>query len=158
MPNNVYADKNGNVLRQTKDGNWQQRDKSGWKPASPGNSTTPRPTTGNTPTPRPAAGGTTPSGNTPAPRPAPGGTTPGGNTPGARPAPTPSGPSTRPAPSNIQGDYQARQRGNESARNYQSSTGSGNRQPPKSQAPRPQQQPKPQQSRPPASHSQKKPR
>ncbi len=154
-PNNVYADKNGNVLRQTKDGNWQQRDKSGWKPAA-----TPAPGTGGGAA-RPAPG--TPSAGGPAtgtrpatpptaaarPTPAP---TP---TPTQRPAPTPTPaqrpatPTARPAPSNIQGDYQARQRGNERNQSYQSSMGGGARPPPQQ---RPQQTaPKPQAPRQPAS-------
>jgi hypothetical protein len=30
-PNNVYADKNGNVARQQQNGNWQSRDNGSWK-------------------------------------------------------------------------------------------------------------------------------
>ena len=140
MPNNVYADKNGNVMRQTKDGNWQQRDKSAWKPAAPGNTVAPRPTPGGTP---PQAG-----------RP---GQTQGPTGPSQRPAP---GGSPRPAPSNIQGDYQARHRGNESAKSYQSNMGGARpSQPPKQQAPKQQQAPRPQAPKSaPAQHQQKKPR
>ncbi|MGO8968964.1 MAG: hypothetical protein ACLQDQ_05270 [Myxococcaceae bacterium] len=122
-PNNVYADKNGNVMRQTQDGNWQQKDKSGWKPASstgaPGqNGARPSPGTpsaGGTPGTRPA----TPQNAT---RPASGGT----------PTQRPSNPSARPAPSNISSDYQARQRGNERNQNYQNAS----RQAPKAQQPK----------------------
>jgi hypothetical protein len=35
-PNNVYADKNGNVQRRTSQGNWQSRDQGQWK-SSPSN-------------------------------------------------------------------------------------------------------------------------
>lgn len=134
MPNNVYADKNGNVLRQTKDGSWQQRDKSTWKPTTGGNTATPRPA----PT-TPSQPGRPAQPQQPAPRPAPSA-------------------STRPAPSNIQGDYQARQRGNESAKNYQSNMGGARPSQPQPQAPRPPQQQAPRPSAPkaPASHPQKK--
>jgi hypothetical protein len=33
-PNNVYGDKNGNVQRQTSQGNWQSRDQGQWKSSS----------------------------------------------------------------------------------------------------------------------------
>jgi hypothetical protein len=137
MPNNVYADKNGNVMRQTKDGNWQQRDNSTWKPAAPGNTGAPRPTPGT-----PSAGGrpapTTPPQTRPAPSTPPQATRPAPGTQG--PSTQPAGGGSRPAPSNIQGDYQARQRGNASVQNYKSTMGGGGRpaQPPKQQAPRPQ--------------------
>jgi hypothetical protein len=101
-PNNVYADKNGNVLRQNQDGNWQQKDKGGWKPAG---------TT--TPATRPAPA--TPPAPNPRPSPAP--------APAARPAPTSPAarPSARPAPPQIQQDYRARQQGNARVQSYQSS-------------------------------------
>jgi len=63
-PNNVYADKDGNVLRQNKDGSWQQRDRNGWKPAPSG-----------APPSSPGARPASPPGNRPPPA------------PGARPAP-----------------------------------------------------------------------
>jgi hypothetical protein len=33
-PNNVYGDKNGNVHRETSQGNWQSRDQGQWKSSS----------------------------------------------------------------------------------------------------------------------------
>ncbi len=104
--NNVYADKDGNVMRRENDGSWSQRDNQGnWKSADG------RPQTKEAAT-RPGGGGTTPSAR-PETRPGSGGTTPS-----TRPA----SPQTRPAQPNTQQldrDYQNRQHGNQRASNYQ---------------------------------------
>ncbi len=146
MPNNVYADKNGNVMRQQANGSWQQRDNSGWKPAggtSPAGGNAARPSPG-TPS-SPGAPSTRPSPSpTQAARPSPGGTP---AAPAQRPA---SAPAARPAaPSNIQPDYQARQRGNERNQSYQSAMGHASRPPAKAQpAAKPQSQRPPSASKP----------
>lgn len=107
--NNVYADKDGNVMRRENDGSWSQRDQGSWKndgrPQSKDAATRP-------------GGGASP-GHQPATRPG------GGASPGQQPATRPATPQTRPAQPNTQQlnrDYQNRQRGSQRASNYQSQT------------------------------------
>jgi hypothetical protein len=127
MPNNVYADKNGNVLRQNRDGTWQQREQGSWKPPPAGR---PAPTPGPATQPAPLPQG-------PAMRPAP---QPTSRPPAqaSRPAATPS-PARQP-PAQIRPDYQARQQGNQRNQNYRSTSGGGASRPAPSRpapAPRP---------------------
>jgi hypothetical protein len=64
-PNNVYADRNGEVYRRTKEGQWQQRESGRWKTsdggaaARPGGTGATRPSTGRAPvvTTKPSPGG-----------------------------------------------------------------------------------------------------
>ena len=70
-PNNVYADRNGDVYRRTKEGQWQQRDAGRWKPSDGGATVKPgatgpatRPSTGKQPSVT-----TKPNVSRPAPRP-----------------------------------------------------------------------------------------
>ena len=70
-PNNVYADRNGDVYRRTKEGQWQQRDAGRWKPSDGGAAVKPGATG---PAPRPSTGKqpsvtTKPNVSRPAPRP-----------------------------------------------------------------------------------------
>jgi hypothetical protein len=88
-PNDVYADRQGNVYRRTPD-SWEKRQNRSWQ-RDP-----------SVPIQRP---GTTPGASRPAPRPAPPGGTTRPSTPSARPAPTPTQ-----KPSGLERDYQARQR------------------------------------------------
>jgi hypothetical protein len=106
VPNNVYADPDGNIYRRTKNG-WQTRDAHGWRSApaagGSGGGSTPGTTRRTTPPP-------------PTARPAPG-----------TPAPTTQGQSARPAPPPPQSppdrDYRARQRGDYRVQQYRSSGG-----------------------------------
>lgn len=95
-PNNVLADKNGNVYKRDHQGNYQQRQGGQWKPA-----TTPaaRPTPSTRPTPQPQR-------PTAAPRP----------TPSTRPAAA-----SRPSfdSGQLNRDFDARQRGEMRSQNYQ---------------------------------------
>jgi hypothetical protein len=95
-PNNVLADKNGNVYKRNDQGNWQQRQGNQWKPPA-------------TPATRPAAAArpsSQPARPAAAPRP----------TPAARPVATP-----RPSADSKQlnRDYAARQRGEARTQNFQ---------------------------------------
>jgi hypothetical protein len=97
-PNNVYADKTGEVYRRTKEGQWQQREGDRWRTAG---GPTAKPGSQPGTTARPGGG-------------QPGATArPGGGQPGAtvRPAPAPV---TRPAPRpELDRDFSARQRGDQ---------------------------------------------
>jgi len=84
-PNNVLADRDGNVYQRLPGGEWNSREEGNWKPTVPST--------------RPATPDTRPS-----TRPA---------QPQAQPAPSPTPstrPATRPVPQNVQRDYQARSR------------------------------------------------
>jgi len=81
-PNNVYADKSGNVYRQGQGGSWEKNTKQGWQPQG-GSKEAPRPPQAARPSPQPA-GPAHPS---------------GGQPPSQRPAPPPGYASSRPAPS-----------------------------------------------------------
>jgi hypothetical protein len=87
-PNNVLADRDGNLYQRLPGGNWNSREEGVWKPTVPET----RPST------RPAQPQTRPA--VPQTRPA---------QPGARPAPS-TRPATRPVPRDVQRDYQARSR------------------------------------------------
>lgn len=90
QPNNVFADRNGNVFRRTPNG-WEQRQGNGWsRPVPPAPRTAPPP--GQFPRPAP----------TPAPRP----TAP----PGGRP--------TQPSPRQMEPDFRARQHGDNRTNNF----------------------------------------
>ena len=90
----VYVGKDGNVYKKNKGGQWQQRDKSGWKDTNVGNRPSTRPST------RPGGGGTKPSvrpGNKPTTRPSTKPTTRPSTKPTTRPTTRPSTkPTTRP--------------------------------------------------------------
>jgi hypothetical protein len=89
--NNMYVDRDGNVMQRDNNGNWSQRDNGQWKPVDGGAKPSTRPST-------PSAGT----------RPA---------TPGAQPAT----PTTRPATPSTQQmnrDYSARSRGAQQSQNY----------------------------------------
>jgi hypothetical protein len=91
-PNNIYADRSGEVYRRTRDGQWQQRDSDRWKPATGGAGARPPapPSASERPVRPPSAA--------------------------ARPAP-PSPAVTRPAPRpDLERDFSARQRGDERMR------------------------------------------
>jgi hypothetical protein len=107
-PNNVYADKNGNVHRQTSQG-WESRDQGQWKPSQP--SAKPAPAS---PSAQPAR---------PTTRPLPPNTTPKQAT--AKPG-TP--PRSSQAPANLGRDAQSRQHGaSRSAGSHSMSRGGGGR-------------------------------
>jgi len=124
-PNNVYADKNGDVYRKTKEG-WQQRDNDKWRSSS---GTARPPTNLVKPAERPADRET--SKNPVAKGPA---------EPAARPS---ARPSSRPAPKpELERDYSARQRGEARSQSWSQPA-------PQQARPAPQQaQPAPQQARP----------
>ena len=97
--NNVYSDRNGNVYQRSNDGSWQTREGNSWKSAGGGEGAGTRPSTG--------AGGSGGAGAATRPSTGAGGT----------------GASTRPsggysAPSGLDRDYSARQRGNTRAQGY----------------------------------------
>jgi hypothetical protein len=123
-PNNVYADRSGNVYRQTLQG-WESRDHGKWTPSSPST----RPAQPSTPATRPAQPSTRPvQPSTPAQRPSQPATRPvQPSVPATRPAQPsvrPSQPATRPSqpPPNLNRDVQARQQG--AARARQAPSGS----------------------------------
>jgi hypothetical protein len=119
-PNNVYADRNGEVYRRTKEGQWQQRESGRWKPSDGGASA------------RPGASG-------PATRPSTG-QPPSVTT---RPSPNVSRPASRPAPRpDLDRDFSARQRGDDRMR--ERSVQQGSRPAPQARpAPQPQARPAP---------------
>ncbi len=89
-PNNVYADKSGNVYRQNQSGSWDKNTKQGWQPQA-----------GSKENARPAQPTTRPSPQQPGAQPA-GPARPSGGQPGASQRPAPSQPSqanARPSPS-----------------------------------------------------------
>ncbi len=92
---NVYTDKDGNVYRRDNKGNWQQRDKNGWKPTTPPAGVPAKPEKPGTtrPSPRPAKPGTNPPTTQPVKPEKPGTTRPSRPT---KPQPEPGAPSTQP--------------------------------------------------------------
>lgn len=128
LPNNVYTDKDGNVFRKDKAGNWEQRDKGNWtKPAPKPGSPETKPTNPATrPSIKPAPTNPQPKPSAPISRPAPRPTNPQTKpvAPAPRPSPKPSTetpqtrpsmPKTRPAPApeGLDRDAAARARGAE---------------------------------------------
>jgi hypothetical protein len=113
---NVYTDKDGNVYRRDNKGNWQGRDKGGWKPSNPpatqpvkpGKPTTrpaPRPSNPRPEPGAPSAQPVKPAPVRPQPRPTPPATQPGAKPEKpatTRPAPRPTKPGTEPAPPSAQ--------------------------------------------------------
>ena len=59
-PNNVFADRSGNVYRQTDRGNWERNTRQGWEPQRPAQS---QPANANRPVPAPGTGQRTPAQN-----------------------------------------------------------------------------------------------
>jgi hypothetical protein len=104
-PNNVLADRDGNIYQRLPGGGWNSREEATWKPTVP--ETRPGGTRPTTPVTRPAVPETRPAPR-PETRPAP--------RPETRPAQPQTRPATRPVPSNVQRDYQARSRGNQMSR------------------------------------------
>ncbi|HET8732302.1 MAG TPA: hypothetical protein VFM45_00880, partial [Anaeromyxobacteraceae bacterium] len=133
-PNNVYADRKGNVYRQNAGGSWDRNTPQGWKPQPATATSRPSTTTGSTrPAPSPGVGATTrPStgGAPPSARPSPSTQVrPTPQTGGAtRPAPT-ARPQTRPsypsAPAGLGRDAAARQRTSPAAARPQGQPGGG---------------------------------
>ncbi len=100
-PNNIYADRDGNVFRQTPQG-WESRDRGKWTPSSPSI----RPSQPSTPATRPSQPSVRPvQPSAPATRP-------------SQPSVQPSQPTTRPSqpPANLNQDVRARQQGAARAR------------------------------------------
>jgi uncharacterized membrane protein YgcG len=115
-PNDVYVDRNGNIMRRDGD-QWQSRDKGGWTPDSLPGGDRARPTT---PSQRPTTPSQRPT--TPSQRP----TTPSQRP--TRPSQRPSTPSQRPAQrdrSDLNRDYRARQSGASRERTGGFSSGGG---------------------------------
>jgi hypothetical protein len=111
VPNNVYADPDGNIYRRTNNG-WQSRAPGGWRKTAPPPASAPA-----------LAGGTHGTMRVPPPpgaRPAPGHVTPAPGTVGNVMRTIPPPPRT-----SLNNDYIARQRGDQRARQYQMGGGGG---------------------------------
>ena len=107
-PNNVLADRDGNIYQRLPGGNWNSREEGVWKPTVP--ETRPGGVGPTIPSTRPAIPESRPQTRPAIPETRP---TPRPAQPGARPTPTPTPstrPATRPVPRDVQRDYQARSR------------------------------------------------